>query len=240
MNLETLIYGTYIRRVNRFVVEVRLLSGEKVLAHLANTGRMRELLVEGRKVYLEFSNKVNRKTQYTLLMIENEHQKKIMLKATYANDMVEVWLKENLLHDFGKILKLQREVSLGNSRFDFLLTTSEGEWIIEVKSVNYFFPDYALFRDAPTERGKKHIKELMALQNEGYKGAIVFVLMGEDRDRLYFNDESDSEFVKLMEEAMIKGINVLAYKTNFNLAYPYYDKKVKEVGGNGSLCFGRC
>ena len=213
MNLETLIYGTYIRRVNRFVVEVRLLSGEKVLAHLANTGRMRELLVEGRKVYLEFSNKVNRKTQYTLLMIENEHQKKIMLKATYANDMVEVWLKENLLHDFGKILKLQREVSLGNSRFDFLLTTSEGEWIIEVKSVNYFFPDYALFPDAPTERGKKHIKELMALQNEGYKGAIVFVLMGEDRDRLYFNDESDSEFVKLMEEAMIKGINVLAYKT---------------------------
>lgn len=240
MNLETLIYGTYIRRVNRFVVEVRLLSGEKVLAHLANTGRMRELLVEGRKVYLEFSNKVNRKTQYTLLMIENEHQKKIMLKATYANDMVEVWLKENLLHDFGKILKLQREVSLGNSRFDFLLTTSEGEWIIEVKSVNYFFPDYALFPDAPTERGKKHIKELMALQNEGYKGAIVFVLMGEDRDRLYFNDESDSEFVKLMEEAMIKGINVVAYKTNFNLAYPYYDKKVKEVGGNGSLCFGRC
>ncbi len=240
MNLETLIYGTYIRRVNRFVVEVRLLSGEKVLAHLANTGRMRELLVEGRKVYLEFSNKVNRKTQYTLLMIENEHQKKIMLQATYANDMVEVWLKENLLHDFGKILKLQREVSLGNSRFDFLLTTSEGEWIIEVKSVNYFFPDYALFPDAPTERGKKHIKELMALQNEGYKGAIVFVLMGEDRDRLYFNDESDSEFVKLMEEAMIKGINVLAYKTNFNLAYPYYDKKVKEVGGNGSLCFGRC
>ena len=240
MNLETLIYGTYIRRVNRFVVEVRLLSGEKVLAHLANTGRMRELLVEGRKVYLEFSNKVNRKTQYTLLMIENEHQKKIMLKATYANDMVEVWLKENLLHDFGKILKLQREVSLGNSRFDFLLTTSEGEWIIEVKSVNYFFPDYALFPDAPTERGKKHIKELMALQNEGYKGAIVFVLMGEDRDRLYFNDESDSEFVKLMEEAMIKGINVLAYKTNFNLSYPYYDKKVKEVGGNGSLCFGRC
>lgn len=240
MNLETLIYGTYIRRVNRFVVEVRLLSGEKVLAHLANTGRMRELLVEGRKVYLEFSNKVNRKTQYTLLMIENEHQKKIMLKATYANDMVEVWLKENLLHDFGKILKLQREVSLGNSRFDFLLITSEGEWIIEVKSVNYFFPDYALFPDAPTERGKKHIKELMALQNEGYKGAIVFVLMGEDRDRLYFNDESDSEFVKLMEEAMIKGINVLAYKTNFNLAYPYYDKKVKEVGGNGSLCFGRC
>jgi sugar fermentation stimulation protein len=240
MNLETLIYGTYIRRVNRFVVEVRLLSGEKVLAHLANTGRMRELLVEGRKVYLEFSNKVNRKTQYTLLMIENEHQKKIMLKATYANDMVEVWLKENLLHDFGKILKLQREVSLGNSRFDFLLTTSEGEWIIEVKSVNYFFPDYALFPDAPTERGKKHIKELMALQNEGYKGAIVFVLMGEDRDRLYFNDESDSEFVKLMEEAMIKEINVLAYKTNFNLAYPYYDKKVKEVGGNGSLCFGRC
>ena len=240
MNLETLIYGTYIRRVNRFVVEVRLLSGEKVLAHLANTGRMRELLVEGRKVYLEFSNKVNRKTQYTLLMIENEHQKKIMLKATYANDMVEVWLKENLLHDFGKILKLQREVSLGNSRFDFLLTTSEGEWIIEVKSVNYFFPDYALFPDAPTERGKKHIKELMALQNEGYKGAIVFVLMGEDRDRLYFNDESDSEFVKLMEEAMIKGINVLAYKTNFNLAYPYYDKKGKEVGGNGSLCFGRC
>ena len=226
--------------MNRFVVEVRLLSGEKVLAHLANTGRMRELLVEGRKVYLEFSNKVNRKTQYTLLMIENEHQKKIMLKATYANDMVEVWLKENLLHDFGKILKLQREVSLGNSRFDFLLTTSEGEWIIEVKSVNYFFPDYALFPDAPTERGKKHIKELMALQNEGYKGAIVFVLMGEDRDRLYFNDESDSEFVKLMEEAMIKGINVLAYKTNFNLAYPYYDKKVKEVGGNGSLCFGRC
>ena len=240
MNLETLIYGTYIRRVNRFVVEVRLLSGEKVLAHLANTGRMRELLVEGRKVYLEFSNKVNRKTQYTLLMIENEHQKKIMLQATYANDMVEVWLKENLLHDFGKILKLQREVSLGNSRFDFLLTTSEGEWIIEVKSVYYFFPDYALFPDAPTDRGKKHIKELMALQNEGYKGAIVFVLMGEDRDRLYFNDESDSEFVKLMEEAMIKGINVLAYKTNFNLAYPYYDKKVKEVGGNGSLCFGRC
>ena len=155
MNLETLIYGTYIRRVNRFVVEVRLLSGEKVLAHLANTGRMRELLVEDRKVYLEFSNKVNRKTQYTLLMIENEHQKKIMLQATYANDMVEVWLKENLLHDFGKILKLQREVSLGNSRFDFLLTTSEGEWIIEVKSVNYFFPDYALFPDAPTERGKK-------------------------------------------------------------------------------------
>ena len=240
MNLVTLLYGTYIRRVKRLVVEVRLLSGEKVLAHLANTGRMRELLVEGRKVYLEFSNKVNRKTQYTLLMIENEHQKKIMLKATYANDMVEVWLKENLLHDFGKILKLQREVSLGNSRFDFLLTTSEGEWIIEVKSVNYFFPDYALFPDAPTERGKKHIKELMALQNEGYKGAIVFVLMGEDRDRLYFNDESDSEFVKLMEEAMIKGINVLAYKTNFNLAYPYYDKKVKEVGGNGSLCFGRC
>lgn len=118
-------------------------------------------------------------------------KKKIMLKATYANNMVEIWLKENLLKDFGRILKIQREVSLGTSRFDFLLTSSEGKWIIEVKSVNYFFPDYALFPDAPTKRGKKHIKELMTLQNEGYKAAIVFVLMGEDRDKLYFNDASD-------------------------------------------------
>lgn len=230
MNFETLICATYIRRVNRFVVEVRLSSGEMVLAHLANTGRMGELLVVGRKVYLELSAKESRKTKYNLLMIENENQKKIMLKATYANDIVEIWLKENLLEDFGRIFKIQREVSLGNSRFDFLLSSPEGTWIIEVKSVNYFFPDYALFPDAPTKRGKKHIKELMTLKEEGYKVAIVFVLMGEDRDTLCFNAKSDSDFAELMTQAMAKGIDVLAYKTNFNLSYPYYDKKVKEVG----------
>lgn len=230
MGYSDLITGKFIRKVNRFTVEVQLDSGEYVLAHIANTGRMQELLINGRKAYLKFVNKPERKTKYDFLFIENQRKTPILLNASGANDLFEVWLRKGYIKYFNNINNLKREKKIENSRFDFYFEQGKKKWIIEVKSVNYFIDDYALFPDAPTKRGTRHIQELLELRNEGYSVAVVFILMGEDAKCLKFNQENDPEFYSVMKKAAQSNIDIFCFKSNFLQLYPYFNGEVKEIG----------
>lgn len=240
MNLKNLILGKYKKRVNRFVVEIELEDSRLVLAHLANTGRMTELLIESAEVLIEESNNPNRKTAYNLLFVKNLKGNWIMLKANYANDLFFSWLNSDLLQDFSEVTSIEREVKVNHSRFDFKFKQKDKNWLVEVKSVNYFDNNNAIFPDAPTKRGAKHILELIELSKKGYNVAVVFILMGESADSLFFNDKTDKIFVEAISSALSNGILIKAYQADFSKTFPFYNKKSIKIGGSdGNLCVSR-
>lgn len=240
MDLKNLVQGFFKKRVNRFVAEIELMDKSLVYAHLANTGRMSELLIEDSQVLIEKVSKNDRKTEYDLLFVKNKNNNWIMLKASYANDLFYNWLNLDLLSDFRQVQDLKREVKLGNSRFDFCFSYKSATWIGEIKSVNYFDKSNAIFPDAPTIRGAKHIKELINLKNKGYQPFIGFILMGEPANNLYFNDITDSNFVDIINIARVHNILIKAYQADFSKKYPFYSTHEVKIGGlDGNLCISR-
>lgn len=240
MNFNQLISGNFKKRLNRFVVEIELEDKSLVLAHLANTGRMKELLIPNCMVLLKKAINPNRKTAYDLLFVKNRNNKWIMLKASYANDLFFSWLNQKLIPEFQEVSHIKKEVNIGSSRFDFSFESGQDRWLIEVKSVNYFFSDYAVFPDAPTKRGAKHINDLIILKNQGYKVAIIFILMGENAKNLYFNDYTDPEFVQTINSALSNNILIKAYQSDFNGVFPFYSQSQVRIGGlDGNLCVSR-
>ena len=153
------------------------LNGEIKLAHLPTTARLRELLIPGAKCYLEEPLNKKRKTPYTLISIE-KNDEILNIVSTVANDLVyEKIIGEEILTDL-KIKDLKKEVTYSHSRFDFGFTTIDGEeGFIEVKSVNLKRNNISMFPGSPTERGRKHLKELAEAKMEGKIAILVIVVL---------------------------------------------------------------
>lgn len=214
MELRNLREARFVRRLNRFVAEVQLQEGRLVSAHIANTGRMKELLVAGAPCLIQYAAGVSRKTDWELLFIAYEG-KWVCLKAAAANDIVASWLDKGLIDVFGSIKSYRREVRRGSNRFDFALDTDAGLRLVEVKSVNLVAHGRALFPDAPTLRGLHHVLSLTDLAAEGGLAGMVFVTMGQDVDSLAFNKDSDPAFAKAMAKAADAGVVIGAYCAQF-------------------------
>lgn len=225
-DLGELTEAVFIERKNRFAAVVEL-DGVPLEVHIANTGRMQELLYPQAKVYLKRANNPARKTAYDLLLSEYEGHL-ICLNAHLANDFLAHWLEQGYLAELAAYQEYRREYRYKESRFDFLLANEGEKLLLEVKSVNYLVDHTALFPDAPTARGSRHLQELIDWQEEGCgKSMICFVIMGHDADDFAINEVNDPIFADNLRQAQAKGIEVMVYKSRIEKNQVYFAGKLK-------------
>lgn len=212
MKYKNITEGTFINRPNRFIANV-LIDGKEEVAHVKNTGRCKELLREGFKVYLEISPNPQRKTKYDLVAALKEREGLppllINLDSQIPNSAAEEWLRAGNI--FEKGAKIRREVTYKNSRFDFLIEETNGrKSFLEVKGVTQEIEGRVLFPDAPTERGVKHIEELIKAREEGFGAYILFVIQMKGIGSLSPNYETHKAFGDALRKARDKGVTILA------------------------------
>ncbi|WP_331253617.1 DNA/RNA nuclease SfsA [Anaerosalibacter bizertensis] len=195
----------------RFIANV-LIDGKKEKVHVKNTGRCKEILIKGTKVYLEKSNNPNRKTKYSLISAYKEDQL-INIDSQVPNKVVFDAIKSNRIKELENIKVLKREVTFGNSRFDLYFEKDKESGFIEVKGVTLENNGLSLFPDAPTERGTKHIKEMIKVVESGLKGYIFFLIQMENIKYFTPNTSMDEKFSNALIEANKKGVNILAYNS---------------------------
>lgn len=210
-HFEQAVTARFLRRVNRFIADIELSDGQIVQAHLANTGRMQELLRPGVAALVRPAKNPARKTAWDLLAVDYAGSW-VCLAAAWANDFMREWLSKGRIAGFYDWKQIEWEKKIGNSRFDFAVTLQSGErWLLEVKSVNYVIDGHALFPDAPTTRGRRHVEELLALREQGWQVGIFFVTMGQPVIDVGFNAENDPEFARVMQRAIAEGAAVRAF-----------------------------
>lgn len=204
--------GVFLSRPNRFIAYV-MVDGREEKCHVKNTGRCRELLVPGCKVYLEESENPNRSTRFDLVATEKkigDSSILINMDSQAPNSVVEEWLRKGEL--FGEKIEVKREVTYSDSRFDFSITDESGRiTFLEVKGCTLEKNGVVMFPDAPTERGVKHVKELIKAKKEGY-GAYILVLVQMCGVKYFVpNWDTHPAFGEALREAERNGVVILCY-----------------------------
>jgi len=209
---KNVISAVFTERINRFIGSVKV-DGIVETVHIKNTGRCKELLLPDSTVYLSKSDNPKRKTKYDLIAVEkkltNGKVLLINMDSQAPNVAVGKWLNEGNL--FGKDTKIRAEVQKGNSRFDFYAENGCRRAFIEVKGVTLENDGIAMFPDAPTERGVKHIKELAECVKEGYEAYIIFVIQMKGISLFMPNTNMHKEFAEALETANECGVKILAF-----------------------------
>ena len=205
MRYGEIITGTFVARPNRFIAHVRL-QGEEVVCHVKNTGRCRELLRPGVRVWLEKGTNPNRKTAYDLVTVEKDGRL-VNMDAQAPNRIFGEWAN-NLEPG---IIRVCPEVFFEDSRLDFLLETEQGKHYVEVKGVTLEENGHVLFPDAPTERGVRHLHTLIRAVEQGYRATVFFVVQMADVLDFSPTDKTHPEFGQALRKAAAAGVPVLAY-----------------------------
>ncbi|WP_163971833.1 DNA/RNA nuclease SfsA [Oceanobacillus halotolerans] len=204
-------YGTLHRKVNRFIAEV-FIDGELEKVHIKNTGRLKELLVPGARVVLEISTNPKRKTRYSIIAVW-KNGKLVNIDSQAPNVVAFDAMKNGNLREVGEVAVVKREVTFGDSRFDLYYEQNDVQGFVEVKGVTLERNGVAMFPDAPTTRGTKHVQELANAIKRGYKAAILFVVQMKGCHRFVPYTEMDQDFAKALQEVSELGVQVIAYDT---------------------------
>ncbi len=209
--------ATYLKRPNRFTLVCRL-NRRVVKAFLPNPGRLWELLLPGVPVYLEKSSRDKNLLPYTAVAIQRGNHP-VMVHTHRTNDFVAHLLGQGLVPGLEKAEVVKREFVHGKSRFDFLLRNEEKEVILEVKSCTLFGKRLAMFPDAITARGRRHVQELMRISREGKSAAVLFLICWPDSDYFVPEYHTDLEFsLTLMKARDDISIIPLAVEIGENLS----------------------
>ena len=199
--------GRFLARPNRFVAHVEL-EGERVVCHVKNTGRCRELLTSGAAVYLERAENPARKTPYDLIAVE-KGDLLINMDAQAPNKVFGEWAAAGRF--LPGLTALRPEFTWEDSRFDFRLEDHLGPCFVEVKGVTLEQDGLALFPDAPTERGVKHLRGLRRAVERGYRAAVFFVVQMKGPRLFRPNDGTHPAFGQALREAAAAGVGVYAW-----------------------------
>ncbi|MBR6928441.1 MAG: DNA/RNA nuclease SfsA [Methanobrevibacter sp.] len=207
--------GIFKNRPNRFIAEVEV-EGKLEIAHVPNTGRCKELLVDNAVVWLKPSDNHNRKTKFSLHFVENKGVL-VSLYSQQANSIayeaiINGKIKELSCYDFH-----QREKTVDNSRIDIYLANENEECYVEVKGVTLIVDGEARFPDAPTERGAKHLKELMKLKKQGNRCCVFFLIQHPLGKFFRPNWENDPVFSQTLNDAYEAGVEILVYRCDNQL-----------------------
>lgn len=203
-NIETAIF---VERPNRFIAYV-LQNGCRKRVHVKNTGRCRELLLEGAEVYLQKSENPSRSTEYDLIAVR-KGARIINIDSQAPNKVVAEWLLQGGF--FPQLKLLRPETVYGNSRFDFYAETEEEKIFIEVKGVTLEEQGIVRFPDAPSDRAVKHLEELIAAHRKGYRTCVVFVVQMQGARYFLPNRETHPEFADALKKAAKKGVELYAF-----------------------------
>lgn len=211
MKYKNVIKGAFISRPNRFIAKVSI-DGKEETVHVKNTGRCRELLVPGCTVYLEKAKNPLRKTPYDLIAVEKKTGNGTILinmDSQIPNDCCGEFLPRSGLFPEGTVFR--REVTHGSSRFDIYAENGSSKAFIEVKGVTLEKDGLALFPDAPTERGVKHLRELTEAVKQGFSAYIIFIIQMTGVHTFSPNREMHPDFADALAEAEKAGVKILAY-----------------------------
>ena len=208
MKYDSIKAGRFLARPNRFIAHVDV-DGEMVVAHGKNTGRCRELLTPGSVVYLQDrgDSRPDRKTRYDLIAVE-KGDLLVNMDAQAPNQVFREWAQTG--HFLEGLTLLRPETKWGSSRFDFYWEAAERRGFTEVKGVTLEEGGHARFPDAPTERGVKHLEELICAREVGYETAVCFILQMEGMRDFSPNDETHPAFGAALRRAAAAGVKVLA------------------------------
>ncbi len=217
--------GYFINRPNRFIAEIDI-DGKIERCHVKNTGRCRELLIPGTKVLLEESSNPSRKTKYDLIQVYKQDNL-VNMDSQMPNYLVKEWIEKT--HFFPEMTHIQMEKTYGNSRFDLFVEYQGKKAFIEVKGVTLEKEGRALFPDAPTQRGLKHIRELQSCMEEGYEAWIFFVIQMKGVQSFTPNWERQPEFGQALYEASQAGVCVEAWDCIVRPGEIYIDQKIPVV-----------
>lgn len=206
MRYQNVVKGAFRARPNRFVAEVDI-EGCTELVHVKNTGRCKELLIPGCTVYLAGSDNPNRKTRYDLIAVEKENLL-INMDAQAPNQVFAEWANEGRFVE-GMTL-LRPEYRWGASRFDFYWEAGEKRGLVEVKGCTLEENGLALFPDAPTERGVKHLRELTRATTEGFSCTLCMVIQMKGCHSFRPNERTHREFGAALRQAAQAGVRIMA------------------------------
>ena len=201
MRYDNVCRAAFLERLNRFVARAEL-EGRPETVHVKNTGRLRELLVPGSEVWLTRSGNPERKTKYDLIAVRKQNGMLFNIDSQAANTVTLEWLKQQ---DWDEI---RPEYTYGASRVDFFMRKGANRYLMEVKGCTLERDGIGFFPDAPTERGTKHLRELIRAASEGYRASLAFVIQMDGVTEVRPNRETDPAFADALEEAVRGGVSV--------------------------------
>lgn len=206
MIYENIISAKFLSRPNRFIAYVEI-DGMQEKVHVKNTGRCRELLIPGATVILEKSSNPNRKTQYDLIAVYKDNFGLINIDSQAPNKVVTEWMQTQG-YDY-----IKPEYTYGKSRVDFYMEKDGKKYLMEVKGCTLEIDGTGYFPDAPTQRGTKHLRELIRAAEDGYHSILAFVIQMEGVTKVLPNIATDPEFGKALEDAKAAGVDILFLQT---------------------------
>lgn len=214
-----LVDARFVARPNRFVVDARVNGGRKVRAHLADPGRLTELLVEGARLRLRpVAARPGRQTRFTAALVRASTPPHpwVSVDTTFPNRLAETLLRHGEVRGVGSGWSIRREVAVGRSRFDFMLSRSDERMVVEVKSVTLVEDGIARFPDAPTARGARHVREIEDLVREGARGLVLFIVQRSDARAVTTHATIDPDFANAVQSARTHGVLFRAAHYNFD------------------------
>ncbi len=206
MKYNSITQGVFIDRPNRFIAHIQI-DGKTEICHVKNTGRCKELLIPGAVVFVHKSENLSRKTKYDLIAVY-KGKKLINIDSQAPNKVFGEWIKSSGY--FENITLIKPECTYKNSRFDYYIEADGKKIFVEVKGVTLEIDGVVKFPDAPTERGVKHINELVHCAQNGYDAYIFFVVQMKNCKYFTPNRATHPEFVDALKNAHNCGVNVVA------------------------------
>ncbi len=214
MIIKNLIHGKFVERPNRFVVVFETGTGPKIteMAHLMDPGRLKELLIPGAHLLLRKAHpNPKRKTQYDVIAVFNEDIW-VLINSGFHSDIAADLIESGVITEISNYSIQKREYIYSNSRIDFLLNNHENQkMLLEVKGCTLVENGLAMFPDAPTLRGKKHLEELTQAMDEGFGSAVLFLIIRDDAMEFTPNTTMDPDFSKALRNAKEKGVHIIPY-----------------------------
>lgn len=202
MRYENIIHAAFIKRPNRFIAEVDI-DGHKETVHVKNTGRCKELLIPGCEVWLTAPGTPDRKTKYDLVAVRKDNGILFNIDSQAPNRVVKEWLEAQ---DYDRVIP---EYTYGDSRIDFYMERDDERFLMEVKGCTLEIDGIGYFPDAPTERGVKHIRELIKAKKAGYRAMLAFVIQMDGVTEVRANVDTHPEFGEALDDAVKAGVEVL-------------------------------
>lgn len=219
MLLPTLIPATLVRRYKRFLADVILSDGTEITVHCPNTGAMTGCAEPGSQVWLSYSTNPKRKYAYTWELAVNPQGDWLCIHSAKANNLVQEAIEQSVITELLGYPSLQREVKIGaeNSRIDFVLKNQQQQCFVEVKSATLLLANgLGLFPDAVSDRGRKHLRELINIKQQGHRAVLMFAVLHQGINCVAPADSIDKKYAETFREAQAAGVEILAYRADIN------------------------
>ena len=204
MTYDNITKARFLSRPNRFIAQAEI-DGKTETVHVKNTGRCKELLIQGCDIWLTAPNTQGRKTKYDLVAVRKSNGLLINIDSQAPNKVMLEWLKKQ---NYDRIVP---EYTYGNSRIDFYIENGDEKILMEVKGCTLEKDGIGYFPDAPTERGVKHIYELIKAKREGYRAVLAFVIQMNGIKEVRPNTETHPEFETAWKEALTADVEIIFY-----------------------------